>query len=204
MLIKYILTQKKPLFKHFCVLNGNVFHILFLTEQREETDMKKLAVICALVLCAGLLFGCVNSAQKAVYISGDIECEVSFTLDKSTYRALVERRDGYTRICFLEPSSLSGIELTRNAEGMSATLDGMEINDGIERLFEIERFFEYDTVVLSSELDGDVERLALERASGEKFYLYLVDGTPVRIEGELCGERREIVLIRIDGEMLRR
>jgi hypothetical protein len=43
MLIKYILTQKNPLFKHFCVLNDNVFHILFLKKRIGGATYEKVA-----------------------------------------------------------------------------------------------------------------------------------------------------------------
>lgn len=201
MLIKYILTQKNPLFKHFCVLNDNVFHILFLIKQIGERTMKRALMLCAALILICLLSGCAKSGENTVYISGKIECEVSWAVGKSVYRAAIVRRDDFTRICFAEPSSLEGVELIRDGENMSATLDGMVINDGIERLFEIEKFFEYDTVVLSSEFDDGVERLELERATGEKFSLFIEDGIPEEIEGELCGERCRIKLISINGAM---
>ena len=201
MLIKYILTQKNPLFKHFCVLNDNVFHILFLIKQKGDITVRRALILCAALIILCVFSGCVNTSKKTVYISGDIECEASWAIDGTTYRAVILRSDDLTQISFEEPRALLGVVLTHDGENMSATLDGMEINDGIERLFEIEKFFEYDTAVLSSDFDGGVERLELKRSDGEMFTLILEGGLPTRIEGSLYGERREIKLIRIVGEM---
>lgn len=202
MLIKYILTQKQILFKHFCVLNDNVFHILFLIKQIGESVMKRVWMLCVAIIIVCLLSGCVGRGQNTVYISGEIECEVSWVIENTAYRAFIERKEDFTRIWFAEPRSLGGIELVRDGEDMSATLDDMKITDGIEGLFEIEKFFEYDTVILSSDFDGGVEYLELERADGEKFGLVIEDGIPVRIEGELYGKPCEIKLISIEGDML--
>lgn len=150
-----------------------------------------------------MLSGCVGGEKNTVYISGDIECEVSFVLDKTSYRATVERRENSVRITYIEPRALAGLTLLHEGENMSAELDGIEINDGIDGLFEIEKFFEYDTQVVSSDLEGNIEQIKLERTTGEGFYVQMVDGEPIAIVGELCGERREIRLIRAVGDMLR-
>ena len=163
--------------------------------------MKRALMLCAVLILICLLPGCLGGGGRTVYISGDIECEMSWVIDKTTYRAVIVRRENFTQICFAEPRSLAGIVLTRDGESMSATLDGLEINDGIERLFEIEKFFEYDTEVISSSFDGGVERLELSRYNGESFSLFLEGGVPTRIEGELYGERCEMQLIRIAGNM---
>ena len=163
--------------------------------------MKRALMLCAVLILICLLTGCLSGGGRTVYISGDIECEMSWVIDKTTYRAVIVRRENFTQICFAEPRSLAGIVLTRDGESMSATLDGLEINDGIERLFEIEKFFEYDTEVISSNFDGGVECLELSRYNGERFSLFLEGGVPTRIEGELYGERCEIKLIRIAGDM---
>ena len=113
------------------------------------------------MLC--LLSGCVGGEKNTVYISGDIECEVSFVLDKTSYRATVERRENSVRITYIEPRALAGLTLLHEGENMSAELDGIEINDGIDGLFEIEKFFEYDTQVVSSDLEGNIEKTVKQR-----------------------------------------
>lgn len=164
--------------------------------------MKRVLMLCAAIIIVCLISGCVEVGQNTVYISGEMACEVSFAIDNTAYRAFIERRDDFTRICFAEPRSLENVELIRDGENMSATLDGIETNVGIDGAFEIEKFFEYDTVVLSSNFESGIERLELERAAGEKFELVVDEGVPVRIEGVLYGKPCEIKLISIEGDML--
>ncbi len=165
--------------------------------------MKKTLMLLALLLAICNISGCAMARGECVYLSGDIECEVSWELGGRGYRATVERRDGYTRIRFSEPPSLCGVTLIRDGENRSASLDGIEIEGyAAERLFEIERFFEYDTKILSSTLDGEVELLTLRPPVGEDFLLCREDGIPSFIEGELFGERRRITLISVRGDML--
>ena len=164
--------------------------------------MKRGLMICALILSACLLSGCVGGEKNVAYITGDIECEVSFAVDDTTYRALVERRGDNTRIIFLEPRSMEKITLVREGDERSASLDGIEISVGIDGLFEIEKFFEYDTRVLLSDFEDGVEQIELERSTGEKFCVQIDGGEPAWIVGELYGERRRIKLIRVVGDML--
>ena len=158
--------------------------------------MKRWLMLCALILSACLLSGCVGGEKNAAYITGDIECEVSFAVDDTTYRALVERRGDNTRIIFLEPHSMENIILVRKGDERSASLDGIETKVGIERLFE------YDPRVLLSDFEDGVEQIELERSTGEKFCVCIDGGEPAWIVGELYGERRQIKLIRVVGDML--
>ena len=167
--------------------------------------MKRALVVCVLLAVLCQLFGCVGGAPQRSYISGVICCELSWEMDKKTYRAELEREESFIRICFSEPSSLCGLEVVRDAERVRATLYGVEINaDGIEGLLEIGKLFEYDTRVVSSALDGAKETLTLERASGERFLLYVEEGVPTLFECELYGETKEVRLIRVEGDMLGR
>ena len=165
--------------------------------------MKRAFIIfCACLLVLGLS-GCESRGREYVYLSGEVLCEVSFSLERVTYRAEIERLDSGCRIYFHEPPSLSALTLTSDGESFRAELSGIEVSgEAYAGLFEVARFFEYGTRVLASELYGGAERLTLERSTGERFSLFVTDGMPSRIEGELYGERREIRLLRVEGEML--
>ena len=163
---------------------------------------RALVILCVCLLLCGLS-GCDGRGREYVYLSGEVLCEVSFSLDKTTYRAEIERSDALCRIYFHEPPALSTLTLTSDGESFSAELSGIAVSgEAYAGLFEIAHFFEYSTRVLASELDRGAERLTLERATGERFLLLLEEGVPSRIEGELYGERREIRLLRVEGEML--
>ena len=160
-------------------------------------------MLCVFVLIFGFL-GCSGSGREYVYLSGEVLCEVSFVLDKTTYRAEIERSAEGSRIYFHEPSSLDTLELTSDGEGFHAELLGIEVSgEAYAGLFEIARFFEYDTRVISSSLDGSDERITLERAAGERFSLVLSNGEVSFIDGELYGAQRRIKVLRVEGEMLR-
>ena len=164
---------------------------------------RAFVMLCALVLLCGLL-GCSVRGREYVYISGDILCEVSFEVDNTTYRAEIERSVQGCRIYFHEPLSLKDLELTSDAEGIRAKLCGIEVSgEAYVGLFEVAHFFEFDTRVISSSLDGGTECITLERAVGERFSAFLCDGEISMIDGVLYGERREIKLLRVEGEMLR-
>ena len=160
-------------------------------------------MLCAFILIFGLI-GCSDGVREYVYLSGDVMCEVSFVLDKTTYRAEIERCAESCRIYFHEPPSVDGLELTSDGESFHATLCGIDVSgEAYAGLFAIAGFFEYDTRVISSALDGRAERITLERATGERFSLILLDGDVAMIDGELYGKRCEIRILRVEGEMLR-
>ena len=165
----------------------------------------RLFYFIAVIATSIFILGCIERDGNFTYISGKIECELSWRIDEKAFRARIYREDSEnTRVVFYEPSSLFGIEILRKGEQVSVCYEGMSAENkcALESL-EIEKFFEYDTKIISSELVEDCNKLTLERACGEQFFLYLKGGECVRIDGELFGKRREINLICFDGDILK-
>ena len=164
------------------------------------------------ILAFALIFlfcfsGCEANARDFRYISGDIECEVSFEKNGRAVRAVIHKSEASgedVRICLLEPQSIAGLEIVRADGIVSVCFEGLRIeSESFSSLVEIERFFEYDSRIKSTQrLKGSAEMITVSRSSGEEFLLLLEGGIPVAIRGELFGEELEIRIIRFAGDIL--
>lgn len=166
----------------------------------------------SMVLCLVLLF-CSCSCKKPKkaeldYSKGAFICEFAYTLDEVKVRATLEmdkvsengERD--IKLCFCEPSALSGISVVKADGVVKMTLDSIETDgSAAEAFLQIAELFECEGEIVSSELQQHgsetLDAIDLVRPDGCKLTVYLDprNDLPTKIRGALWGESVEIHII---------
>lgn len=168
--------------------------------------------LCSIVLCIVLVFfvcSCKKPKEaKLEYSKGAFICEFSYTLNETKIRATLEMdkvsEDGSRniKICFCEPSALSGISVVR-ADGVTKmTLDSIEIDGSAAESFsDIAELFECEGEIVSSKLQeygGEtLDVIGLIRPDGRELTVYLDprNELPTKIRGTFMGESIDIHII---------
>jgi hypothetical protein len=171
-----------------------------------------LRMISLLFIVLVIFTGCGSIKKEFTYMDGDIECEVSWVRDNVNFRAIILKRIAgeleNISVSFCEPRSLEGVTVESVGNEITIKYGDMEIeNSNFQNMIEVKKFFEYDSKILSSSLEeknkGTIDKVMLQRADGEKFFVCFDDGIARSITGELCGEKTEIKIIRFEGKILK-
>ena len=172
--------------------------------------MEKIKMVALFLTLLVLLSGCDGYEKITLpYADKGFECELCWVSEGINVRAVMKmgepRSDGGDRdlsFLFSEPKALCGVKAERVSGIVSISLGDMKIeNAELSGLMRIEELFLSDGKIVSqtrTSFEGqDASLIELEREDGELIEIYLSsDGSPMKICGDIMGERQEVKIIR--------